>query len=149
MKEDKKFSYSKILPITTGSIFLIVIIFSFIAIGFPDDFGNSAAVLGTMLGAAGGVFGSSIIWYMKKAQAENVYKLDLAVFKEKSALELEQYEKILQIKDKYHLTDVEFNQLQYETDLDDMTRDSFQRMQNNVTQSIQDANMTQENISMY
>lgn len=99
MKEkDKRYikpQFSKILVFVSGAIFVLAVIWCL--------FGNVASLYDTSLQVTiitvcGGIFGSAIIWYEKKAQAENVSKIKLQHVKEISQLEFDTYEKKLRLQ---------------------------------------------------
>lgn len=77
-KEKQKIQYSKQLPVFTGIIFICCLVRA-----FTMDFSNymDLTVYATIITVSGSIFGSTIVWYMKKAQVENNVKLKIELYK--------------------------------------------------------------------
>lgn len=91
----KNVQYSKLLVFFTGTLFLLSLIYCITR--------DISSVYDTSLYTAaititGGVFGSAIIWYEKKAQAENVSKIQLQHIKDTAKIEFSMYEKKLRLQ---------------------------------------------------
>ena len=134
---NKKISYSKILPVITGSIFVFVIVFSLLTPYMTYDLGT---VCVTAITASAGCFTGTCVWYMKKAQAENAYKLQMAVYKEQARLELENLEKRFEIKQKFGVSKDDIDMQRMDSQLDDMTLDSFESVKSTVNMAADEAN---------
>lgn len=92
---EKWFQYSKIIVFVTGAIFFITLFFC-----LTRDFENvyDATVYVTAVTVTGGVFGSAIIWYEKKAQAENVSKIQIQHVKDTAEIEFNIYERKVRLQ---------------------------------------------------
>ena len=74
----KKIQYSKLLPFITCFVFLICLYQTFIT-----DFSSyvDLTLYATIITVSGSIFGTTIVWYMKKAQVENNVKLKIELYK--------------------------------------------------------------------
>jgi hypothetical protein len=115
MKE-KKFQYSKMIPVATGLLFCVCLFKA-----FSIDYSSvlDVSVYASALTISGGLLGSAIIWYMKKSQAENVFKLKIELYKQASREKLHYNEQMIVLKNKYMLSEDEM--MEY----DDTTMDGF------------------------
>ena len=59
---ENKYQYSKKIPIVTGVIFIS---FTLLSMFFGNIIDSTLAM--TSISVSGGIFGSSIIWYLKKS----------------------------------------------------------------------------------
>lgn len=128
MKPDGGLTYSKKLPIITGVIFAFVVVFCLV-------FGNGyemGTVYVTAITVSGGCFTGVLVSYLRKAQAENVYKLDVASYKDKSEVELSQLEKIVELQKKYGITEDDIIEARMKSSLDEMLSEDFQKVRNNI-----------------
>lgn len=138
---DKKVTYSKVLPIVTGVIFIAVIILCFT---MPMADYTQGTVYVTALTASAGCFTGVCVWYMKKAQSENAYKLQMSMYREQAKLELENLEKRLEIERKFNITKEQIDLQRMDSQLDDMTQDSFMDVQNCVDMAKSEADSSVE-----
>lgn len=125
-------TYSKKLPIVTGAIFIFTLIFCLLS-------GGDYTVRMTAITTTASAFTGTIIWYLKKAQVENTYKLDMSSYKEKAKVELDHLENLIRIKKEYEINDTEIDEMYFKSDLDDMTREAFQKIRTNVDTAQADA----------
>lgn len=128
--KDKKIQYSKMIPIVTGLLFCICLYKA-----FNVDYSTvlDVSVYVTALTISGSGFISGIIWYLKKSQAENVFKLKIELYKQASREKLYYNEQMIVLKNKYILSDDEM--MEY----DDSTMDSF------VESALSDVTSTADN----
>jgi len=91
----KRPQYSKILVLVTGIIFLICLWYC-----LTRDASNvyDMSLYTGAVTITGGVFGSAIIWYEKKSQAENVSKIKLQHVKDVAKIEFNLYEKKIRLQ---------------------------------------------------
>ena len=134
MKPDTCLTYSKKLPIITGIIFAFTVVFCLLFANY-----EMTTVYVTAITATGGCFTGVLVRYMSKAQAENVYKLDIASYKDKSEVELTQLEKIVELQKKYGITEDDILNARLKSDLDEMLNEDFQKVRNNVDNAKADA----------
>lgn len=138
---DKKRTYSKALPIVTGIIFIAVLISSFMA---TSDSYSASEIYVTAITSSAACFTGSVIWYMKKAQRENVYKLQTELYKTQARLELENLEKRLQLEQKYHVTRDELDRQRMDSQLDDMAQSTLMNAQSFLEEEKTDVNTAPE-----
>lgn len=96
--------YSKLLPILTGLFFGVTLGFSILEGLSVTDYGGGSTIFVTALTVSGGVFGSSIIWYMKKAQVENVFKVKSTLYKTISEEQIRYAEEMLRLQEEYKVS---------------------------------------------
>jgi len=87
--------YSKVLVLITGLVFAVSLAFC-----LTRDISNvyDVSLYTVAITVTGGVFGSAIIWYEKKAQAENVSKIQLQHIKDVAKVEFDVYEKKVRLQ---------------------------------------------------
>lgn len=117
--------YSKILPIITGIIFIGTLIK-----GFTMDFG---AVMDTTfyvsgLTISGGLFGSAIISYLRKAQLENVQKIKGNIYSLATTERLRFIEESYKLKIKYGMTDSDIEEAEMISPMDEFENDALNSM---------------------
>lgn len=101
---DKRFQYSKMLVFVTGIMFIVSLAYCLTR----DISDLSDATLYTVaITVTGGVFGSAIIWYEKKSQAENVSKIQMQRVKDVARVEFEVYEKKVRLKKELGILDTD------------------------------------------
>ena len=118
--------YSKVLPIVTGIIFLGCL---FLPIYFS---GIDTSIFVSAIGISGSIFGSSIIFYLKKAQVENTYKIKISLYEKAAEICLNFNVKMTEIKHKY-------GEIDGFKDLDDIMGDSFSDVSQTVNNAMDDA----------
>lgn len=108
-KEKKKVQYSKLLPIITGIIFVgcLYHVFSIHLESYVD-----LTVMATCITVSGGIFGSTILGYVKKAQSENNVKLKIEMYKVASHERLKYNEQMMILKKKYEFSDEQIMELE-------------------------------------
>lgn len=87
---DRWLQYSKIIVFASGALFVATLAFC-LTRDFSGIYDTSLYVVSVTV--TGGVFGSAIIWYEKKSQAENVSKMQLQHVKDIAEIELDIYER--------------------------------------------------------
>lgn len=116
--KQKKCQFCKCIVILTGIVFILTLIYCLYLIQ------NSALdlTLGiTAITTTGALFSSTVIWYMKKAQAENVIKWRMTYTEAAARIEYETYEKKMRLKKELNMQDeTEFE----ESVLDEMYTDA-------------------------
>ena len=135
MKE-KKLQYSKIIPIATGLLFCACLYTA-----FNVDYSTvlDVSVYVTALTISGSGFISSIIWYLKKSQAENVFKLKIELYKQASRERLHYNEQMIVLKNKYFLSDEELVEIENESPMDDFEESALSDVTMSTDEAMNDA----------
>lgn len=129
---EKKFQYSKIITVITCILFVV---FTMIALFLNVD----SSVAMTAIGCAGGVFGSSVIFYLRKSQQENTYKIRISSYEESVKQRLYFNEQMMILKKKYDMTDEDVDNIENQSDMDDMMNDAFSSMKNGIDEAEADS----------
>ena len=127
--------YSKVLPIITGLLFGVTLVFSMLN-GLS---GGNSTIFITALTVSGGVFGSSIIWYMKKAQVENVFKVKSTLYKTISREQIHYAEEMLKLQEEYGVSKDKIRNLDMDSQLDDLKMSAIMDMTGSLDQAMSDA----------
>lgn len=127
--KNNKFQYSKMLPIATGLLFIAITIPCFI---FPID----SSIAMTTIGITGSVFGSSIIFYLRKAQTENSYKIRLSLYQEATKQRLFYNSNMMKLRKKYELDDYLVQEIENQNNLMD---DAFENLNSETNRALDDA----------
>ncbi len=139
MKENsKKFTYSKLQVIITGTIFILCIIFVialYLSNKIANEYDTTAAV--SLITVSGAIFGSNLCWYSKKAASENHYKLRMSLFEDSAKVRLEYNEHMMQLMKKYNMSQADIDKIDETGDLDEMMNSSLDSI-------VSDLNTTQE-----
>lgn len=131
--------YSKILPILTGILFGVTLIVSILVGAQITDYNGGSTIFVTALTVSGGVFGSSIIWYMKKAQVENVFKVKSTLYKTISREQINYAEEMLRLQEEYKISKDEIRTLDLDSQLDDLKMSAIMDMTGSLDQAMSDA----------
>lgn len=136
----KRFQFSKLLPLLTGIIFFVVVYST-----FHIDYSSvvDTAVYCTALTISGGIFGTTIVWYLKKSQAENTYKIKVGLYQEVNKQQILYSKAMCMLKDKYKLTDEDVAELE-SSSLSMMTNEALNDVRGHVDMVMDDAVQTVE-----
>lgn len=113
-ENQKRFQFSKAIVFVTGAIFILTLMY---CLYLMQTVGLDLTLGITAITSTAGMFGASIIWYLKKSQAENVIKLRTSYMREVAKTEWELYEKKARLKkelsleDDYDLNDSHINNM--------------------------------------
>ena len=108
MKKDKKVTWSKGMLLCSTLIFIAVIALVFwLYISGNIQNMYDVTLLATVVTVTGGIFGSNLVWYSKKAGSENQYKLRMGMYEESAKVRLDYNEKMMQMKRKYDMSEDE------------------------------------------
>lgn len=94
----------------------------------------NASVSVSIISISGGIFGSSIIWYLKKAQVENSFKLRCMQFEKASEQRLKFIEGTLELQKKYNITSQEIQEIECQSPIDEMEEESLCNLKQTVEQ---------------
>ena len=133
IKETMRHIYSKMLPIVTGVIFVMVLVFSFCA---KPETAVDASIYVTAISIAGGIWGSSIIWYSKKRTRETAYELRIKLYHESVKSRLYFNKEMIKLMSKYHLTENDLAKIDNWGETDEM-------MQSAIDAAVEIADATQ------
>lgn len=113
---NKKIQYSKILPIITCIIFIACLCHAFMM-----DLENytDLTVVATSITVSGSIFGTCVVWYMKKAQSENNVKLKIELYKIASQEKLKYNKQMMILKQKYQMSDEDIMDIENESPMED------------------------------
>ena len=126
-KNQKKFTWSKIVVLVNGLLFLSTVIFvmyMYIAGKINSAYDTTAIV--TCVTVTGTIFGSNICWYSKKAASENHYKLRMGLYNDATRIRLQYNEEMMKLKKKYKMSDEDIADIDESGDIDDMMNGAIQ-----------------------
>ena len=140
-KKEKKLQYSKLLPIVTFVIFVVCLYK-----GYTADFSTmlDTSFYVTAITLSGGIFGSSIVWYMKKSQSENTVKLKTELYKVASQERLHYNEQMIIMKNKYMLSDEEMMEIENDSPMDDFETNALSDIEATINDAQSDADSSVE-----
>lgn len=147
--KEKTFTTSKIYVMVTGIIFLFVLFFvMYLYLSNKIDNTFDTAAIVTMITVTGGIFGSTLVWYSKKAASENHYKLRMALYRDASVTRLNFNEAMLKLKKEYDVTDEDIEAIENQGDMDEMMDSALSSVIDdlNNTRDVCDAENTMEQI---
>lgn len=121
-RKKEKFQFSKIIVIVSCVIFMACLYK-----GFTTDFTTITDVsfYVTSVTISGGVFSSTIIWYLKKSQSENNVKLKIEMYKVSSKERLKYNEEMMILKKKYEISDEQLMELENNSPMVDFEQDAL------------------------
>lgn len=136
MNVKNKFQFSKILVILTALIFLFCI-FKSISVDLSTAIDTTVYV--TLVTVSGGIFGMTLKWYLMKSQLENSYKIQNGMYKDVMNYRLEYNTKMMELKNKYKITDDDISIIESESPMDDMSEEMLNKVTNNINTYTDDA----------
>lgn len=119
-KKEKKITWSKGALLFSGLIFVFVValVFWLYVSGNIQNM-YDVTLLATVVTVTGGIFGSNLVWYSKKAGSENQYKLRMSMYKESARVRLEYNEGMIKLSQKYNISKEELDEIDLDGDMDD------------------------------
>ena len=136
-KEDnKKVRYSKKVVIFTSALFLGTLIFC-----LTRDYTSfvDVSIYASALTITGGIMGTSVLWYMKKTQAEHVTSTQSLMYENVMKMRLEYNKQMMELKKKYKMEDFEVEQIEMESPMDDFSESVMSNMEANISQHMNEA----------
>lgn len=132
----KKMQYSKLLPMITGIIFVGCLIR-----GFMQDFSTAmdTTFFVTTISVSGGLFGASLLGYLRKAQLENVQQIKGNVYKLATDERIRFLEETFKLKQKYGVTDQEIEEVELSSPMDEFENDALNSMAVTSDQAMDEA----------
>lgn len=133
MKKNKQksvefFSWSKFLTITTLVVFIVCVI---IAMLVP----TSEISAGVVITASGSITLTCIVWYLKKAQAENIAKIQIQYFKDTTDIRVRYHERMIRLHQKYGIDSEEID----DSELSEICDDAYSEGKNLLNDMSTDA----------
>lgn len=118
--KDKKVTWSKGMLLCSTLIFISVIglVFWLYISGNIQNM-YDVTLLATVVTVTGGIFGSNLVWYSKKAGSENQYKLRMGMYEESAKVRLNYNEKMMQMKLQYNMTEDDIMEIDSTGDVDE------------------------------
>lgn len=118
--KDKKVTWSKGMLLCSTLIFISVIglVFWLYISGNIQNM-YDVTLLATVVTVTGGIFGSNLVWYSKKAGSENQYKLRMGMYEESAKVRLDYNERMMQMKMKYNMTEDDIIEIDSTGDMDE------------------------------
>ena len=141
MKKEPKFQFSKLL--TIGSFGLLVCA---LIQGFTTDFSQvyDTAVYVTAITVSGGIFGVCVKAYMGKSKAENVYKVQKAMYEDIMNIKLQYNEGMMQLSQKYNMIQDDIDMIDTATTINEGAESVIQDMKENIDNHLYDAKSEDE-----
>jgi hypothetical protein len=123
--KEPKFQYSKILPIISLVLFCIVLAKT-MCVDYTDYF--DTAVYVSAVTVSGGIFGMIVKSYNSKAKAENVSRIQQAMYHDTMKTRLWYNEQMCKIKKEYGLTDSDIQEIEDKSPIDDISEEQVNEM---------------------
>lgn len=101
-EKQKKFQFSKAIVFVTGTIFILTLGY---CLYLMQNVGLDLTLGVTAITSTAAMFAASIVWYLKKSQAENVIKIRISYAEALKKMEWELYEKKARLKKELSLED--------------------------------------------
>ena len=136
MKEKKHIQYSKTIPVLTGLLFCICLYKA-----FTVDYSTvlDVSIYASALTISGGLLGSSIIFYLRKSQAENVFKIKIELYKQASREKLYYNEEMIKLKSRYMLSEEEMMELENDSAMDGFVDSALSDVTSTTDNAMDDA----------
>ena len=132
-KNDKPVTFSKGIPVVTGSLFILTLLVCVFLSNFNKNVYDTTVMV-TAISVTGAIFGSSLIWYFKKAGSENQYKLRMSMYEDVVNQRLYFTEEMLKLRIKYGASEEDIAMIDDEGEIDDLMEETFQNMNNKMNQ---------------
>lgn len=134
--KNKKFQYSKILPLITFALFCGCIIKVFtVDISTAYDL----SVYATIVTTSGALCLTSVVWYLKNSQAEKVARIKSETYKVISEERFKYNEKMLKLKQKYKYTEEEVWDIENNSPLDELEQDALNSLNSSIDNAMEEA----------
>ena len=140
MKEPRT-QFSKIL--TLGSLILFIwALFQ----GFITDFTQvyDTTVYVTAITISGGIFGVCLKSYMSKSKAENIYKIQRAMYEDIMNIKLSYNESMMQLNQKYNMTQEDVDMIDSISPINDGVDSILNDMKENIDNHLYDTKSEDE-----
>ena len=140
-KKDYKIQYSKTLPLITGIIFIFCLYK-----GFAVNVANytDLTIHVTSITTSAGLFGSAIIWSMKKSQSENNVKLRIEMYRVASKERFNYNKKMILLQQKYKISDEELCEIEDDSPMDEFEDSALSSIESSINDSQSESDSTIE-----
>lgn len=144
-KKEPKIQFSKIL--TIGSF--VLLIWTLIQ-GLTTDFSQvyDTTVYVTAITISGGIFGVCVKSYMSKSKAENIYKIQKAMYEDIMEVKLNYNESMMQLSQKYNMTQDDVDMIDNVSPINDGVDSVLNDMRENIDNHLYDTK-TEDEIENY
>ena len=121
--KNKNVTFSKVLLIVTGLIFVAVGIF----VGYIYTSGKIANGYDTaaLITVSGTIFASCLCWYSKKSASENHYKLRMSLYKESAEVRYDFNKRMVELMKENDLTQEDIDEIESKGDCDEFMTDAL------------------------
>lgn len=133
---DRGLSYSKVLILLTSIIFIACLVVGFK--GAKENYMDTAVYV-TAISVSGGICGTSILYYFKKAQAENTMKLRIAIYQAAAKERLKFNESMMELMQEYKLNEEDIMHMELYSDMDEFMNDAVMNLDSSNEMSLQSA----------
>ena len=141
MIKEPRIQFSKIL--TLGSLCLFIwALFK----GFTTDFTviYDTTVYVTAITISGGIFGVCLKSYMSKSKAENIYKVQRAMYEDIMNIKLQYNENMMQLSQKYNMTQDDIDMMDNISPINDGVDGVLNDMRENIDNHLYDTKQEDE-----
>lgn len=128
---NKRFQYSKILPLITCAIFCIC---AYLSCTMDNE-----TIAISLISSSGTIFLTAVVWYLKNSQAEKVANIRANTYKIISEEKLKYNEKMIELKVKYELSDIDIDEIESNSPLSDLENDALNNMNESIDNAMNDA----------
>ena len=145
MKKEPRIQFSKLL--TLGSLLLFIwALFQ----GFTTDFTQvyDTTVYVTAITISGGIFGVCLKSYMSKSKAENIYKVQRAMYEDIMDIKLKYNEGMMKLNQQYNMTQDDINMIDSVSPIDEGVDSVLNDMRENINNHLYDTK-TEDEIENY
>lgn len=143
--KNPKFQYSKILPIISLVLFCAVLI-KVMNVDYTNYF--DTAVYVSAITVSGGIFGMIVKSYNAKSKAENVSKIQLAIYNDTMKTRLWYNEQMCRIKQQYGMTDDDISEIEADSPIDDISEEQVNDMKQTLDNFVSDSK-EEDDIQVY
>lgn len=144
MKNKLKIRTSKLI------MWLFIVLFIYVIYkGVNYDFSNvtymDTAIFCACIASVAGILGAIVTKYLNNSNCENIPKIQMGLYKYSINLRLDYNEKMMQLKQKYSMTDDEVYEIENNSHMDEVTdsilNNSISELDNEFSQSCEDVSI--------
>ena len=133
---NKKFQYSKILPLITIALFCGCVIRCFsIDISNAYDLTMHTAIITS----SGALCLTSVVWYLKNSQAEKVAKIQADTYRVASEERYKYNEKMLALRQKYKYAEEDVSEIENDSPFDEFEQDALDSLNSFIDGAMEEA----------
>ena len=141
MGKEPRIQFSKLL--TLGSLLLFIwALFQ----GFTTDFTQvyDTTVYVTAITISGGIFGVCLKSYMSKSKAENIYKVQRAMYEDIMQIKLQYNEGMMKLNQQYNMTQDDLSMIDNISPIDEGIDNVLSDMKENINNHLYDTKIEDE-----